>query len=100
MRYTALSAILLAAVAANPALADDHAEAAKPASMTIDTPIEALMANEATKAVVVKHLGALNDHPAYAQFKSMSLVQLQPFSQGAITQEAIDKIKTDLAALS
>ncbi len=88
----------VAALTAAPALADAHAEA-KTAALTIDSPISTLMENEATKAVVVKHLGALDQHPMYDQFKAMSLVEVQPWSQGAITEEALASIKADLAKL-
>lgn len=85
------------ALTATPALADGHAEAK--AALTIDSSIEMLMGNEATKAILVKHLGPLDQHPAYGQFKGMTLVQLQPMSGGAISDTAIANIKTDLAAL-
>ena len=38
-------------------------------------------------------------HPAYEQFKGMSLRQVQPFSEGQITDEMLKKIETDLAAI-
>lgn len=98
MKFTPVAALLLASLAAGPAFADDATEAPA-AALTIDTPIETLMANDSTKAVLVKHLGPLDQHPAYGQFKTMSLVQLQPWSQGAITEEALEKIKADLASL-
>ena len=91
-------ALLLASLAAAPAIAEDAAEAPA-AKLTIDSTIETLMANEATKAVVVKHLGAMDQHPAYGQFKGMSLIQLQPWSQGQITDEIIAAVKADLEAL-
>jgi hypothetical protein len=98
MKFVPVAALLLASLAAVPAIAQDAPEAPA-AALTIDTPIEALMANEASKAVLVKHLGPLDQHPAYGQFKTMSLVQLQPWSQGAITEEALEKIKTELQAI-
>ena len=88
----------VAMISAGPAIADDHAEA-KTAALTVDSPIAALMANDAAKAVVVKHLGPLDQHPMYEQFKAMSLVEVQPWSQGAISDEAIANIKAALAAL-
>lgn len=97
LHAAALAIAPVLALSATPALADDHAEAA--AKLTIDSPIEALMANEATKAVVLKHLGPLDQHPFYGQFKSMTLVQVQPMSNGAITTDTLDKIKAELAAL-
>jgi hypothetical protein len=98
MKLLPAIALCLAPVLAAPALADDHAEA-NVAAFTIDTPIEALLADDAAKAVVVKHLGELGAHPSYGQFKTMSLVELQPWSMGQITDDVLAKIKADLAAL-
>lgn len=102
MKLTSLAvALMLGATAATPALADDHAvkAEAKMAKFTIDTPIEQLVANDEARAVLEKHLPGIDQHPAYGQFKTMSLKALQPFSQGAITPEALEKIAVDLAAI-
>ncbi|MEE4201188.1 hypothetical protein [Erythrobacter sp.] len=100
MKSTFAPALWLAAFAAAPAIAQTpSAPAAAADAPTIDTPIAVLMASEATRAVLVKHLGPLGEHPSYEQFKTMSLVQLQPWSAGQITDEALAKIKADLAAL-
>ena len=69
------------------------------AAFTVDTPIEALMADERSKAVLETHLPGIGDHPAYEQFKAMSLVQVMPWSQGMITEEVLAKIGADLAAI-
>lgn len=95
LHAAALAITPIMAFSASPALAQEEAQA----PLTIDSSIEALMANEVTKAIVVKHLGTLDQHPAYGQFKSMSLVQLQPWSNGQVTDEIIAKVKADLAAL-
>ena len=94
------------ALLASPAVADHHAEseveandAQEAAALTIDTPIEALMADEGAKAVVLESLPALDEHPAYRQFKGMTLKQLQPMSMGMITDEVLTKITEGLAAL-
>lgn len=104
MKFAPLAALLLITGAAAPALADGHSEAqvesGETAAATINTPIEALMADDATKAVVLAHLPGMDQHPAYGQFKGMSLVELQPWSQGLITDEIIEKITADLAALA
>jgi len=102
MKFVPLAALglALAAVTAPAALiAQDAPVSAPAAAFTIDTPIEALMADERAKAVVVKHLGPVDQHPAYADFKSLSLKTLAPFSQGLITEELLAKIQTDLAAI-
>lgn len=66
---------------------------------TIDSTIEALVANPATKAVLDKHLPGLDTHPAYGQFKAMTLRQIAPYSQGNITDAKITAIDADLKAL-
>ena len=109
MKFAPIAAALVLGSISAPALADghgdhsdhaDHAEA-KAAKFTIDTPIEQLMADEKAKAVVVKHFGGqdVSQHPMYDQFKTMSLKAVAPFSQGMITDEMLEKIATDLAAI-
>lgn len=76
--------------------------AAKPgaaAKLTVDSPIEALIADPAAKAVVEGVIPGLSSHPSYDQFKAMSLTQVQPYSGGAITDEIIAKVVAGLAAL-
>ena len=82
-----------------PAPAQDHAHAEHHAHPTIDSPIEALVNDPATKAVLEKHLPGMDKHPAYGQFKGMTLRQVAPYSQGAITDEKIAAIDADLMAL-
>lgn len=57
------------------------------------------MADERAAAVLETHFPGIGAHPAYDQFKAMSLVQLMPWSQGMITEEALAKVASDLAAL-
>lgn len=100
MKFASLAALCLAAVAAVPAAAQDSAPATTTAAaFTIDTPIEALLADDRAKAVVTKHLPGIDQHPAYEQFKALSLKALAPFSQGMITDELLGKIEADLAAI-
>ncbi|MEL7199410.1 MAG: hypothetical protein AAGL10_13955 [Pseudomonadota bacterium] len=100
MKTIALAAGLAIAMIATPAVAAEDKAEAKQAALSINTPIEKLMANKAAKAIVNKHMGGdVTQHPAYAQFKAMSLVDVQPWSNGAITDDMIAKIKADLANL-
>jgi len=103
MKFIPLAAIGLAAAALTaPAVADDSAAAATTAAaFTIDTPIEVLMADERANAVVAKHFAGqdLTQHPAYEQFKTLSLKAVAPFSQGLITDEMLEKIAADLATI-
>lgn len=100
MKFAPLAAIGIAVTAiATPAVADEMATTA--AMFTIDTPIETLMADERAKAVVAKHFNGqdLTQHPAYEQFKSLSLKAVAPFSQGLITDEMLAKIAAELAEI-
>ena len=103
MKFAPLAAVGLAAAAiAAPASADDTAPATAPvAAFTIDTPIEALMADERAKAVVIANFGGqdITQHAMYEQFKTLSLKQLAPYSQGLITEDMLTKIAADLAAI-
>lgn len=101
MKTTALSALLILG-AASPAMADEHAEKTeqKAVKLTIDNSIEELMANEATAAILLKHIPGIDGHPAYGQFKGMSLIELQPWSAGQVTDEIIAAVKADLEALA
>lgn len=104
MKFTPFATAMLLVLTPTAALADgdeDAVEEAAPVALTIESPIEVLMANEQAKAVLLKHMGG-NDislHPMYDQFKAMSLKQVQPFSQGAITEEMLANIAADLAKL-
>ena len=104
MKFSPLAAFgLVLAAAGAPALADDTATTtptpAPAAAFTVETPIEALMADERAKAVAVKHLPGIDTHPAYEQFKALSLKAVAPFSQGLITEEVLAKVAADLAAI-
>jgi hypothetical protein len=103
MKFAPLAIGLAVAAVAMPAVAQtapaDAPAAAAAALFTTDTPIEALIADERAKAVLAKHLGPIDQHPAYEQFKAMSLKALAPFSQGMITDDMIGKIEADLAAI-
>ncbi len=68
-------------------------------AFTLDTPIEQIAANPAGKAVLDKDLPGLLSHPAYEQFKSMSLSEVEPMSQGALTDDMLAKTAKDLAVL-
>ncbi|MBJ7484613.1 MULTISPECIES: hypothetical protein [unclassified Brevundimonas] len=70
-----------------------------PAPLTVNSPIKALLANPATKAILDKHLPGLANHPALPQFQDMTLTQVMPMSQGAVTAEIIAAIDTDIKAL-
>ncbi|TPG54403.1 hypothetical protein [Sphingomonas glacialis] len=72
---------------------------ASTAKFTLDTPIETIAADPKGKAVLDTDLQNITAHPMYDQFKSMSLAQVQPMSQGALTDAALAKVKADLEAI-
>ena len=84
----------LGLMAAAPALAQAPA-----ALSTETTPIETLVANPAAKAELEKNIPGITTHEAYDQFKAMTLTQVAPMSQGALTDEIIKKVQADLDAL-
>jgi len=104
MRYL-LIPIVMAAVSGAAYAQDKDASAAPapapsaaPATLNGDTPIETIAADPAGKAVLDKDLPHLLTHPSYETFKSMSLRQLEPYSGGALTDEQIAKVESDLKA--
>jgi len=102
MRILLLMALLPAPVQAQNAVppAAPQEKVARPErpSLSVDSPIEAIMADPGGKAVLDAEMPSLRAHPAYEQFKSMSLRQLAPYSGGAITDEKIAAIEAELAA--
>ena len=101
MKIAIICSALVIGLAA-PLAAQTDAAPATVAAMTgisIDTPIEQILANPAGKAVLDTEFPGLAAHPAYEQFKAMSLKQLQPYSNGVITDEKLTKATADLAAV-
>lgn len=98
-----VTALALTLMAASPALAQTTPAPAPAASaapaFSADTPLEAVVANPAAKAVLDKDMPTISKHPAFDSFKAMSLRQLQPYADGKITDEAIAKVDADLKAL-
>ena len=101
MKFAPFAAFGLALAAmTTPAVADDSAAAATTAAaFSVDTPIATLVADARAKAVLDKYLPGIDQHPAYDQFKELSLRTVAPFSQGLISDELLAKIEADLAAI-
>jgi hypothetical protein len=94
-------AVALAAAVTTPALASDAVPAPAPAAakFSADTPIGDLMADARAKAVLDTHTPGIDKHPMYEMIKGMSLRQVQPYSEGKITDEILAQIDKDLAAI-
>ena len=99
LAMSAAPAFAQTAPAPAPAPAATPDAAATAAKFTLDTPIEAIAADPVGKAVLEADFPGMLTHPAYEEFKGMSLAAVQPMSQGAITEEALAKAKVDLAAV-
>jgi hypothetical protein len=99
LMLTAAPAFAQTAPAPAPAPAAATATATATAKFTLDTPIETIAADPAGKAVLDADFPNMTTHPAYEQFKGMSLAAVQPLSNGQITDEQLAKAKADLAAL-
>lgn len=95
--FAALGLALAAVTAPANVIAQDAPAPA--AAFSVDTPIEALVADARAKAVLDKHLPGIDQHPAFEDFKALSLKTLAPFSQGMITEELLAKIDSDLTAI-
>lgn len=98
-----VTALALTLMAASPALAQSAVAptpaVASAAAFSADTPLEVVVANPAAKAALDKTLPNLAAHPAFEQFKAMSLRQLQPYASDKISEEQVAKVDADLKAL-
>ena len=80
------------AIAAAPAFAG--------CALSVDkTSIADLAAKPETKAILDKDVPGLTGHPAYDQIKAMTLKDLQPMSQGQLTDAQIAAVQADLDKL-
>lgn len=95
---------VLTLLTATPAMAQSAgtttpAAAPTASGFSADTPLEVVVADPAAKAVLDKTLPNISKHPAFDQFKAMSLKQLQPYASDRISEEAVAKVDADLKAL-
>lgn len=88
-----------AAMAADAPAAPAAAAAPAKALSMETTPIADLAAKPETKAVLDKHFPGMTTHPAFEEFKAMSVKQVQPMAQGAISDDAIAAAQADLDKL-
>jgi hypothetical protein len=101
-----VTALTLALIAATPFVAEGALAQSAPVQATAtvspytaDTPLEVIVADSAAKAALDKTLPNISKHPAFEQFKAMSLRQLQPYASDKISDEAVSKVDADLKAL-
>ncbi len=98
---TAGAALAQSAPAASPAAAPPMSAmpgmASKPSVKT--STIGDLLANPATKAVVDKDLPGLTADPRLEQAMSMTLADIEPYSEGKITDAVLAKVQADFDTL-
>jgi hypothetical protein len=71
-----------------------------PATLTLDTPVERIASNPAGRLVLGAKLPQVLSHADYESFKSMSLRQLLPLSQGLLTEQGLAAAEAELAAVT
>lgn len=109
MKFLASAALI--ALAAGPAFAQQTpapapaapatAGAAVASKFNLDTPIEQIVGNAAAKAALESALGAdITQNPFYEQIKGMSFNQVQPLSNGQLSDETMKKIAESLAKVN
>jgi len=105
MRTAMFVAALMAAVPAfaqgttEPAPVPAPTAPASDAKFNLDTPLQDIVADEKGKAVIEKHFPGMIALPEYEMFKAISLTQLQPYSNGKITDEMLAATAKDLAEI-
>ena len=69
------------------------------AKFTLDTPIQEIVADERGKVVMDKNFPGMTALAEYEMFKALSLHQVQPYSNGKLTDDILAKAEADLAAI-
>ena len=68
-------------------------------SFSIDSKLGDLLDNEATKAILEKHMPGISTRPQVAMGKGFALSMVAKFSGGLITEEMLQAVAADLSAL-
>jgi hypothetical protein len=68
-------------------------------SLSTNSNLGDLLDNDASKAVLEKHLPGISTHPQIAMGRGFPLRTVAGFSGGLITNDALDKIDADLKAM-
>jgi hypothetical protein len=66
---------------------------------TADTPISALLADPASKAVIDKDIPGMSENPSISVVGTMTLRALQPMSPDKLTDKTLDQVDADLAKI-
>jgi len=68
-------------------------------SFSIESKLGDLLDNDATKAILEKHMPGISTHPQIGMGKGFALSMVAKFSGGLITEEMLQKVGADLTAL-
>jgi hypothetical protein len=68
-------------------------------SFSIESKLGDLLDNEATKAILEKHMPGISTHPQIGMGKGFALSMVAKFSGGMITEEMLQKVNAELTAL-
>ncbi|HYD63366.1 MAG TPA: hypothetical protein VEC35_23620 [Noviherbaspirillum sp.] len=66
---------------------------------SIDSTVRDLLDNDVVKAIVEQHLPGFSAHPQIGMARGMSLSMVAKFSEGLITDDALQNIDEALRAL-
>jgi uncharacterized protein involved in exopolysaccharide biosynthesis len=97
MRKLLVAAALAAIVPATAYAADTAPATEATARLSLDTPVETIVADAAGKAVLDADLPGVTTHEHYDMFKSMTLRQLATMAPDKLTAELLAKVEADLA---
>ena len=70
--------------------------AAKPARTAAQVPMEELMDNPKSNAVLVKHAPALASNPQLSMARGMTLAEVAGYAEAGLTPELVNAIVADL----
>jgi hypothetical protein len=65
-------------------------------AVTINSSLKDLLADPKAKVILEKHFPGFSGNPQLQMAMGMTLKQIQPFSQGAITDEKLKLVEQDL----
>jgi hypothetical protein len=77
--------------------ADTAPAAQTQARLSLDTPVEAIVADAAGRAVLDSNLPGVTTHEHYDMFKAMTLRQLSSIAPDKLSAETLAKVEADLA---
>ena len=99
MRIVLAAAALALVPVASQAADTAPAAQATSARLSLDTPVEAIAADAAGKAVLDAALPGLTTHEHYEMFKGMSLRALSGMAPDKLPAEALAKVEAELAKI-